>query len=183
MLNDFYKCIPTPRPYHKHRLIKHLLSFGHIQFDVKVIGSRDNKFGVNIYCVDMVDEISGMVFGRASLRYPKEFILQTLKDAYAYYSLYFVILRMRTDRSSTFKRTEAMNTGKFNDLLTSLNIIHQYSFWNQPETNGKIENLHRQIDKELLEHINQCDTIEQAIELINRWYDAYNTKRTKGYKF
>ncbi|MDR1234585.1 MAG: integrase core domain-containing protein [Mycoplasmataceae bacterium] len=181
-INDFYKYVPMPKPYRKHKLLKYLLPPGHLQFDIKVIGACDNKFNKNIYCVDMVDERSGMVYGRASLSYPKEFIISVVKDAYEYFSNFFTITRVRTDHALTFKRTEALHAGEFNDLLVSMNTNHQYSIWGQPETNGKIESIHEQIDKELLTFINKCETVEQAIELVNGWYSAYNTDRTKGYK-
>jgi hypothetical protein len=42
--------------------------------------------------------------------------------------------------------------------------------------------LHKQIDAEVLELINRCNTIEEALEVINKWYVVYNTERTKSYK-
>jgi hypothetical protein len=116
-----------PKPYRKHRLQKYLLPLGHLQFDIKVIGACDNKFNLNIYCIDMVDERSGMVYGKASLSYPKQLIINVIKDAYKYFSSFFIISRIRTDHALTFKRTEALHTGEFNDLLTSMNTNHQYS--------------------------------------------------------
>jgi hypothetical protein len=168
MINDYYHYIPKPRPYNKHALIKYLPALGHIQFDIKIIGARDNKFHLNIYCIDMVDERSGITYGRAYLTHPKHKLMETLKSGCEFYSQYFTITRIRTDHALEFKRTEALRTGEFNDYLTSLNINHQYSFWNQPQTNGKIERLHKQIDDELLPLINRCNTIQEALDLINR---------------
>jgi hypothetical protein len=126
-VNEFYKRVPMPKPYRKHKLLKYLLPLGHLQFDIKVIGACDNKFARNIYCIDIVDERSGMVYGVASLSYPKQLIIKVLKEAYEYFESYFKISRIRTDHALTFKRTEALDTGEFNDLLVSMNTNHQYS--------------------------------------------------------
>jgi hypothetical protein len=115
----------------------------------------------------MVDERSGMVYGEAVINHPKHVLLNTFKNAYNFYLNYFKIIRTRTDHALDFKRTEALRTGEFNDLIVSLWILHQYSFLNEPETNGKVENLHKQIDKELLSLVNKCDTVEDALTVIN----------------
>jgi hypothetical protein len=168
IINDYYKHIPQPKPYRKHKLIKYFPALGHLQFDIKIIGARDNKFRLNIYCIDMVDERSGLIYGKAYLGHPKHKLIETLKQGQEFYKQYFNIVRVRTDHAMEFKKTEALRTGEFNDCLSSFGALHQYSLWNQPETNGKIENLHRQIDNEVLPLIDECNNIQEAIDLINR---------------
>jgi hypothetical protein len=34
----------------------------------------------------------------------------------------------------------------------------------------------------LLSLVNKCDTVEDALTVINYWYHVYNTHRTKAYK-
>jgi hypothetical protein len=75
----------------------------------------------------MIDERSGIVYGKACIQHPKHVLLNTFKEGYEFYCNYFKIVRTRTDHALDFKKTESLRTGEFNDLLTSLGIIHQYS--------------------------------------------------------
>jgi hypothetical protein len=126
-LNFYYKRVCEPKRYRKHELIKRVHGEGNLQFDVKIIGALDNKFHQQIYCIDCVDERSGMVYGKASLSQPKDSLIKVFSYAHAYFSQYFKVVRVRTDHAMTFKKTESLNTGEFNQLLTSLNVLHQYS--------------------------------------------------------
>jgi hypothetical protein len=142
---------------------------GYIQYDPKVIGIKDNKFGQKIYILDSIDERTGLTFGEATIRKPKEVMIENLKKSIEFFELNLgcKIIQYQTDHELTYKPSEAINSGEFNRILEQHGIKHQFSIWSHPETDGLIERGHRVQDNELLAVINSCDTIEQAIEAAN----------------
>ncbi|WP_027119834.1 integrase core domain-containing protein [[Mycoplasma] testudinis] len=167
----------------RHHLRHYDIPSWHLQFDVKIIGSKDNKFGIPIYIVDCIDQRTSIPFGQISTQVPNTFLIETMDKAIEYYQKFFPkIFKTRTDHQLSFKRTEALSTGQWNELLAKHDIIHEYSRWGQPQTNGKIERHHRIIDNEFLHILNKCDTMEQVREAYNLWIQNYATQRHATFK-
>jgi hypothetical protein len=112
---DLYKgVVKFKRTIVKHPLRAYDIPLGHTQFDVKIIGAKDNKFKIPIYVVDMVDERSGLVFSRMNINASKQFVIDTLIMGIKFFEQYFKVTRVRTDHALMFKKTLAVNTGEFN---------------------------------------------------------------------
>jgi hypothetical protein len=112
---DLYRgVVKLKRTIVKHPLRAYDIPLGHTQFDVKIIGAKDNKFKIPIYVVDMVDERSGLVFSRMNINASKQFVIDTLIMGIKFFEQHFKVTRVRTDHALMFKKTLAVNTGEFN---------------------------------------------------------------------
>jgi hypothetical protein len=87
-----------------------------------------------------------------------------------FYLIHYVLgetmKRYKKDQKIRLSNLQLLNVTKnVHNLI--FNNAHIYLKQNELKTDGKIENIHRQIVLELLDRINKCACINDAINLIN----------------
>lgn len=83
-------------------------------------------------------------------------------------------IELLTDRGSQFHSWQGQN--KFDNLLNNLGIKHILASPQHPQTIGKLESFHRNIQRELLRQ-KEIDTIEEAKLAIGKYIKYYNHER------
>lgn len=130
------------------------------------------KNGDKFYFIGIEDDFSRYVLSHGVFEDAKvENIIAVLQDAVASYGLPKEIL---TDRGGQFHTWKGMSS--FEKLLANYGIRHTMSKPHNPCCNGKIESVHRNLQKELLWR-KFMNNYSEAKEEIRKYIDYYNYER------
>lgn len=166
----------------KHPLRTWTTDIGKIQMDVKVYGYTETKFKQNIYILDAKDEQSKIYWSKLLITQSKDEILDGLNECIEFYKKHGIkIKRIRTDNAMVFKKTNVVKSGEFDKICSLNNIEHQFIPKKQPQSNGCIERHHQILDKEFLPCIDDCSTINEISEKLQKYTYYFNNQRCHIY--
>jgi len=126
----------------------------------------------SVYLISLLDDCSRFIVNWGLFkRQSADNVLEVLRGALALHGAPNEIL---TDQGAQFKHWKGVT--QFERLLNKLNINHIKARSHHPQTIGKIEAFHRNIQRELIDK-DFFISMEQAVERISRYIDHYNYGR------
>jgi len=124
------------------------------------------------YLISVLDDHSRFIVShRVFTTQTADNVIQVFKQAVEEYGLPNQVL---TDRGSQFYSWKGIS--QFQELLGNLNVEHILTSPQSPQTIGKIESFHRNIQRELLRQ-KEFSTIKEAQKAIKKYVDYYNHER------
>jgi len=124
------------------------------------------------YLVSVLDDYSRFIIAhRVCTTQSADNIIRVFQEAVENYGLPKQLL---TDRGSQFYSWKGVSS--FQELLANLGVEHILTRAQSPQTIGKIESFHRNIQKELLRR-KEFSTIKEAAEAIKEYVNYYNFER------
>ena len=126
-----------------------------------------------VWLITALDDHSRFIVNYALVKSPTaDAVLEVLKGAMTKHGLPKEIL---TDRGAQFTAWNGVT--RFEKLLKRLGIYHTKARAHHPQTCGKIEAFHRNIQRELI-NVEIFRSMEEACESIGRYIEHYNYSRT-----
>ena len=127
-----------------------------------------------VYLISALDDCSRFIVNWGLFkRQTADNVLEVLRGGLAKHGAPTEVL---TDQGSQFKSWKGVT--QFERLLAKLKIQHIKSRSHHPQTTGKIEAFHRNIQREFIDR-EFFISMEQAVEKISRFIDHYNYGRIK----
>jgi len=124
------------------------------------------------YLISVLDDYSRYVVAhRVFTTQTADNVIQVFKQAVENHGLPNQVL---TDRGKQFHNWKGIS--HFQELLWNLGVEHILTSPHSPQTIGKIESFHRNIQRELLRQ-KEFSTIKQVQEAIKQYVDYYNHER------
>ena len=140
-------------------------------FMMDIMYSRLKKEG-RFYLISILDDYSRYIVAhKVCTTQSADNVIKVFQEAVETYGLPNQLL---TDRGSQFASWKGINA--FQELLGNLGVEHILTRSQSPQTIGKIESFHRNIQKELLRQ-KQFKTIKEAREAIKEYVHYYNYER------
>ena len=140
-------------------------------FMMDIMYYRLKKEG-RFYLISILDDYSRFIVAhKVCTTQAAENVTSVFQEAVETYGLPNQLL---TDRGSQFASWKGINA--FQELLGNLGVEHILTKSQSPQTIGKIESFHRNIQKELLRQ-KQYHTIKEAREAIKEYIRYYNFER------
>ncbi len=129
---------------------------------------------LKVWLVDIIDDYSRLIVGQRLLRQQPsaDDAIATLKGAMAAHGK---PERVLTDRGGEFHSWRGQS--RFNKFLEDEGIEHSLARPHHPQTCGKIEAVHRTLEKELIGRV-RFDSFTHAKREIASYFEHYNFERT-----
>ena len=129
---------------------------------------------LKVCLVDIIDDYSRLIVGHRLLRQAAsaDDAIATLKDAIATHGK---PERVLTDRGGEFHSWRGQS--RFNKFLEDQGIEHSLARPHHPQTCGKIEAVHRTLEKELIGRV-RFDSFTHAKREMASYFERYNFERT-----
>lgn len=184
MINNDERSTKPKKVYekHLHPLRTYSLPIGCIQLDLKVISPKETKLKEYIYVLDAMDEESKFLFTKVLDNKTEDEIIRATLECIKYFKKYGInVIRIRTDNAPEFIFSPFEEKGRFDKMLKSMMIKHEFIEHRQPQENGVIERHHKTIDDEILKYIKNLDDREKIKNIIESWSNNFNFKRRHTY--
>ena len=140
-----------------------------LQMDIMYYTLRENR---RFYLVTVLDDHSRYVLAhKVTTSQTADKVIDTLKLAVEEHGTPRQLL---TDRGSQFHAWKGMS--RFDKVLTRMGIEHVLTSPQSPQTIGKIESWHRNIQRELFSH-RELGSVEAARDAVAEYVEFYNHER------
>lgn len=129
---------------------------------------------LKVWLIDIIDDYSRFIVGFRLLRHAatSDDAVATVTEAMARHGK---PERVLTDRGGEFHSWSGL--ARFTKFLQDESIEHSLARAHHPQTTGKIESMHRTLEKELI-GIRRFDSFAQARREIAGYFEHYNFERT-----
>ncbi|MFA6911310.1 MAG: IS3 family transposase [Candidatus Cloacimonadaceae bacterium] len=139
------------------------------QMDIMVYRLRNTG---RLYLISALDDYSRFIVAHSVVTTAEaKNVIDVFKAAVETHGLPNQVM---TDRGGQFHAWQGMV--HFEELLTNLHVEHLLTKPQSPQTNGKIESWHRNIQRELMRQV-QFETVEAAQKAITEYVRYYNYER------